>query len=135
MTNSSLKVQVGGDHYKKCKIQPVEYIHANGIGFMEGSAIKYLSRHRQKNGRQDVEKALHFCQLLLDLEYPRSDSTKEVVYPAPEKLLDGKSPSQDLQYICGYIWAEGNQRREMPSEHILSLVDCYIKKWKLPSHV
>jgi hypothetical protein len=76
-TRSALDIQVGGAHYKDSKIQPVEYIHANGIGFMEGSAIKYLSRHKKKNGRQDVEKALHFCQLLLDLEYPRPiDETK-----------------------------------------------------------
>lgn len=77
MSNSALDIQVGGSHYKDSKIQPVEYIHANGIGFMEGSVIKYISRHNKKNGRQDVEKALHFCQLLLDLQYPAPvDETK-----------------------------------------------------------
>jgi hypothetical protein len=50
-------------------IQPVEYIHANSLGFIEGNIVKYISRHRTKNGAQDVRKALHFCQLLLELEY------------------------------------------------------------------
>lgn len=63
-----LEVQVGGDHYKKLKIQPVEYIHANNIPFMEGSAIKYLTRWRDKGGIADLEKARHFIDMLIDLE-------------------------------------------------------------------
>lgn len=63
-----LNVQVGGDHYKKLKIQPVEYIHANSIPFMEGSAIKYLTRWRDKGGIQDLEKAKHFIEMLIELE-------------------------------------------------------------------
>lgn len=61
--------QVGGDHYKSTAIQPVTYIHANRLGFIEGSIIKYVSRHRAKNGAEDIRKALHYCQLLLELEY------------------------------------------------------------------
>ncbi|SCX92334.1 Protein of unknwon function [Nitrosospira sp. Nl5] len=68
MSNSALDVQVSGDHYKKLKIQPVEYIHANGIGFCEGSAIKYLTRWRDKGGIADLEKAKHFIELLIELE-------------------------------------------------------------------
>ncbi len=66
---NALATQVGGDHYKKYKIQPVEYIHANGIEFMPGCAIKYLSRYKDKGGADDVRKALHFCKLILELEY------------------------------------------------------------------
>ena len=62
--------QVGGDHYKSCAIQPVEYIHANGMGYCEGAVIKYVTRHKNKNGRQDLEKAIHFLQLLIEMEYP-----------------------------------------------------------------
>jgi len=61
--------QVGGSHYKEMTIQPVEYIHANGLSFLEGNVVKYITRHRAKNGRADVEKALHYCQLILQLEY------------------------------------------------------------------
>lgn len=61
-------LQIGGKHYKAMKIQPVEYIHANQIPFMEGSIIKYISRWRQKNGLQDLLKAKHFIDLLIELE-------------------------------------------------------------------
>lgn len=64
----SLSVQVGGNHYKDLKIQPVEYIHANTIPFMEGSAIKYLTRWRNKGGIADLRKARHFIDMLIDLE-------------------------------------------------------------------
>ena len=64
-----LAIQVGGGHYKDLKIQPVEYIHANSLPFIEGCVVKYVTRHRAKNGRADVEKAIHFLQILLELEY------------------------------------------------------------------
>lgn len=63
-----LAVQVAGDHYKKLKIQPIEFIHANGIPFAEGSVIKYVTRWRDKGGIKDLEKARHFLDLLIDLE-------------------------------------------------------------------
>lgn len=65
---SSLKTQEGGNHYKSMKIQPVEYIHANGIGYCEGAVIKYVSRWRNKNGLEDLRKAKHFIDLLIELE-------------------------------------------------------------------
>jgi len=65
---SALESQVGGDHYKKLKIQPIEYIHANGIGYMEGNVIKYVSRWKDKNGIKDLEKAKHYIDLLIELE-------------------------------------------------------------------
>jgi hypothetical protein len=65
---SALDDQVGGDHYKKLKIQPIEYIHANQIGYMEGNVIKYVSRWKDKNGIKDLEKAKHYIDLLIELE-------------------------------------------------------------------
>jgi hypothetical protein len=65
---SALSVQEGGDHYKKMPIQPVEYIHANGLGFIEGAVIKYVSRWKSKNGVADLKKARHFLDLLIELE-------------------------------------------------------------------
>ena len=61
--------QVDGDHYSDMTIQPVAFIHANELGFIEGSVIKYVCRHRKKGGRQDLEKAIHFLELLIELEY------------------------------------------------------------------
>jgi hypothetical protein len=66
---SALQTQVGGSHYKDMKIQPVEFITANNLGFIQGSVIKYISRYKSKNGRQDLEKAKHFIELLIQLEY------------------------------------------------------------------
>ena len=66
--DNALNTQVGGDHYKKLKIQPVEYIYANGIGYFEGNVIKYVTRWRDKNGVADLLKARHYIDLLLELE-------------------------------------------------------------------
>ena len=66
--NNPLDKQVGGDYYKH-GIQPVEYAHSNGLGFCEGCVIKYVTRHRQKNGKEDLLKAIHFIELLIRLEY------------------------------------------------------------------
>ena len=72
---NALETQVGGDHYKTKAIQPVEYIHANGLGFCEGNVVKYVSRWREKNGVKDLEKARHYLDILIQLE-SRSDSTR-----------------------------------------------------------
>lgn len=62
-------VQIGGNHYKKFKIQPVEFCILNGIGFGEGNVIKYVCRHKFKNGLEDLKKARHYIDLLIQLEY------------------------------------------------------------------
>lgn len=61
--------QVGGTHYEKMKIQPVEYIHANGLDFFEGNVVKYVTRHRSKNGAEDIKKAIDYCKMILKLDY------------------------------------------------------------------
>lgn len=68
---SALDVQIGGDHYKLSKIQPVQYIEANNIQFLEGCVIKRVSRHDKPSGKgvQDIEKAIHELQLILELRY------------------------------------------------------------------
>ena len=67
-SKSALETQVGGNHYKDLKIQPIEFIHANNIPFCEANAIKYLCRWRNKNGKQDLLKARHYIDLLIQLE-------------------------------------------------------------------
>ena len=62
----SYKKQVGGNHYKKYKIQPVEFIIKNNIGFCEGNIIKYILRFKEKGGVKDLEKAKHYIELLID---------------------------------------------------------------------
>jgi len=65
---TALNKQEGGNHYKDLPIQPVEFIHANAIGYFEGNVIKYVSRWRKKNGIADLEKAKHYIELLIELE-------------------------------------------------------------------
>jgi hypothetical protein len=67
--STPLDEQVGGDHYKTLAIQPVEYIHANGLGYFEGNVIKYVTRYKAKNGREDLEKARHYIDLMIEMEY------------------------------------------------------------------
>jgi hypothetical protein len=64
------KKQIGGDHYQSMKIQPSEFINKNNLPFAEGNAIKYLCRHKQKGQKQDLEKAIHYCQMAIDRDYP-----------------------------------------------------------------
>jgi len=66
---SALDVQVGGGHYKQFAIQPIEFITKNQIPFIEGNIIKYASRHREKNGIEDLRKIIHYTKLLMELEY------------------------------------------------------------------
>lgn len=65
---SAKEEQVGGQHYKDMAIQPAEFITKNGIGYIEGSVIKYVCRWRKKNGIEDLKKARHFLDLLIELE-------------------------------------------------------------------
>lgn len=60
--------QEGGDHYRSLSIQPIQYIHANRLGFCEGNIVKYVTRWRAKNGIEDLKKARHYIDLLIELE-------------------------------------------------------------------
>lgn len=64
----AIDVQIGGDHYKKFKLQPAEFCYINNIPYLESTAIKYLCRWRDKGGIQDLDKAIHFIQLLKEFE-------------------------------------------------------------------
>jgi len=61
-------IQHGGTHYKGKAIEPWDYVAANGLGFFEGNAIKYLTRWRDKGGIEDLKKAQHYIQKLIEIE-------------------------------------------------------------------
>jgi|TARA_R100000093_G_C1876746_1_gene52944 hypothetical protein len=66
----ALDKQVGGSHYKDCGIQPVEYIYANQLDFLEGNVIKYITRHRTKgDGEKDIRKVIHYAEMILEMVY------------------------------------------------------------------
>lgn len=76
---SALDTQIGGNHYKECKIQPVEFIEANNLTFLEGCIVKRIARHDKSSGkgRQDIEKVIHEAQLLLEFRYPNKLETPD----------------------------------------------------------
>ena len=61
--------QIGGEHYLKYKIQPIKYIAANKLNFMEGNIVKLVTRHRDKGRAMDIDKLIHYAQLLKYYEY------------------------------------------------------------------
>jgi len=65
----TINKQIGGDHYKDFAIMPIEYITKNKLDFCEGNIVKYISRHRLKGKAEDIEKVIHYAQLILKLEY------------------------------------------------------------------
>lgn len=74
---NALDVQVGGNHYKDLVIQPVEFIHANNIGFLEGCIIKRICRWRNKDGIKDLEKIKHEVDLLIALEAKKNGTAND----------------------------------------------------------
>ena len=65
---SSFDKQYGGKHYKHLAIQPIEYVLKNKLGYCEGSAIKYITRWKDKGGIEDLRKAIHFIEMLIESE-------------------------------------------------------------------
>jgi hypothetical protein len=69
MQDNPKERQVGGRHYKDMAIQPSEFIVKNKLDWYQGNVIKYVVRHDQKNGKQDLEKAIHYLQLMIEYYY------------------------------------------------------------------
>lgn len=68
---NALETQVGGSHYKNMRFQPIELISLLGFDFFQGNVVKYVSRHHEKGGRDDLDKARHYCQLAMSYGYGR----------------------------------------------------------------
>ena len=66
---SAYKKQIGGSHYSKFKVQPSKFINDNKLLFAEGNAIKYICRHTHKGGKQDLLKAKHYIDMIIERDY------------------------------------------------------------------
>ena len=77
---SAYDKQVGGSHYKKMKIQPSKFVIENELLFPEGNVIKYICRHKFKNGKEDLEKAIHFIEMIIERDYKLIPMTEEEEY-------------------------------------------------------
>lgn len=96
---SANDVQVGGGHYMNGKVQHWDW--AQHIGYLEGNATKYIARHKDKHGLQDIEKALHYIQKIVERDYPDytldwniglKDGETDQEHPkAPNAIYDGKN--------------------------------------------
>lgn len=75
--------QIGGGHYKDMVIQPFEYCHRNGLGLLEGNVVKYVSRYKVKGGVEDLRKAIHCLQLLIEEEEKETPSR-----PSQDEIVD-----------------------------------------------
>lgn len=64
----TLETQIGGSHYEDMKIQPIEFILENNLSFLEGNILKYICRYKSKNGLQDLLKARHYLDILIEHE-------------------------------------------------------------------
>ena len=71
---SAFDTQVGGSHYKNMTIQPVEFIERNNLGFCVGNIIKYVCRYKDKNGIEDLKKARHYIDLLIEIEESKNQA-------------------------------------------------------------
>ena len=68
-TDSALDKQEGGGHYKDFAIQPIEFTCKNNLDFLQGNVVKYVCRHKNKNGIEDINKAIHYLELIKELQY------------------------------------------------------------------
>lgn len=64
-TTDAFARQVGGSHYKDMPIEPLKYILANKLGFAEGNVVKYVTRWQSKGGLEDLRKASHYIDILI----------------------------------------------------------------------
>jgi hypothetical protein len=71
--------QIGGDHYKEKSIQPWDFIAANQLGYFEGNIVKYVSRWKDKGGINDLKKARHYLDKLIELEHNSSTSQNPTI--------------------------------------------------------
>ena len=70
---NAFDIQIGGDHYKHYAIQPLQFIEANKLSFAEGCVVKYLMRYKEKGGIEDLKKAKHYIDLIIESEYGRAN--------------------------------------------------------------
>ena len=87
---SAYKKQVGGKHYLKYKIQPSKFVVENRLLYPEGCVIKYILRHRDKGGKQDLEKAKHFIDMIIERDYKDEKEKQESWIEGYKKWKESK---------------------------------------------
>ena len=109
---SSYKKQIGGKHYLKYKIQPSRFVVENKLLYPEGNVIKYICRHRYKNGKEDLEKAVHFIEMIIERDYKLIPMTEEEEYRnagiTKEEAERTSPPTSGKDWVDNYKkWKKG----------------------------
>ena len=87
---SAYKKQVGGKHYLKYKIQPSKFVVENKLLYPEGCVIKYILRHQDKGGKEDLEKAKHFIDMIIERDYKDEKEKQESWIEGYKKWKESK---------------------------------------------
>ena len=87
---SAYKKQIGGSHYKNMVVQPSEFINKNKLLFAEGNAIEYICRHAHKGGKQDLEKAKHYIDMIIERDYKDEKEKQESWIEGYKKWKENK---------------------------------------------
>ena len=90
--------QIGGTHYQNFKIQPSKFVIENELLYPEGCVIKYILRHRLKGKKQDLEKAKHFIDMIIERDYPEKKELAECYKEAKRQTEERKAK----EWIKGY---------------------------------
>lgn len=95
----ALDKQIGGSHYKKYAIQPVEYAMLNNLNYCQANAIKYITRYKDKGGIEDLRKAIHNIEILIELEQKGGRLTDEPTKVAEESIQDGFAGTPGMYWV------------------------------------
>ena len=98
---SAYNKQIGGSHYQKMKIQPSKFVIENELLFPEGNVIKYVCRHPYKNGKEDLEKAIHFIEMIIERDYKLIPMTEEEEY-RNAGITKEEAETSSKEWIKGY---------------------------------
>ena len=125
---SALDEQVGGDHYKKLGIQPIELIRDINANFFQGNVIKYITRYKYKNGIKDLEKAKHYLELIEEL-HPRNNNNKIASYEIDKvnEYICANKIDTDAAKIIRIVSLCGNDKIDKAIELINNLINDYSK--------
>ena len=95
--------QIGGQHYSAKAVQPWDYITSNNLGYLEGNVVKYVSRWKEKNGIEDLLKAKHYLEKLIELQQPAPTSEADALREEIEMLRS--HINNGIEKTCGFFCA------------------------------
>ena len=132
MTSKVYSKQIGGSHYKDMVVQPSEFINKNKLQFAEGNAIKYICRHAHKGEVQDLEKAKHYIDMIIERDYPLIPMTEEEEY-RNAGITKEEAEKKPETWIEGYNkWKELSKKGVISNKVKLGDLKKLLKKERCP---